>query len=178
MSVEDACHQNDKRGLMQIRELESNDYAGFSSLMRQFFAYAGDDPASDGDLVNLFAKVLDPQINFCWLGAFDDTELIGILSLTFGESSYRTAPFAWCDDFFVDPEHQRRGVGSQLLAEASRVAMARGCSNILLGVGAKEDGAARFYQANGFKDMQCRLMTLPLRAIPTESEKLGPPDGA
>ena len=110
----------------------------------------------------LFAKALDPAVNLWFYGAFAEGRLVGLVSLTFAESSYKVAPFAWCDDLYVEADHRKQGVASSLMRKAQAVATARGCSNILLGAGEDEGGALRFYAALGFRDMKNRLLTLPL----------------
>jgi len=45
-------------------------------------------------------------------------------------SSFHTAPMLWLEDLYVVPEWRGRGDGRALLAELSRLALARGCRGL------------------------------------------------
>ncbi len=147
---------------MEIRTLQAEDRAGFRAIMRGFYGHAGNVVPGNEEIDRLFDIALAPDRNLVFIVASVPGGLAGIVSLTFGESSYKVSPFAWCDDLYVDPAHRRTGLGTRLLEEAVRVAAERNCSNILLGVGEDEADARRFYEANGYRDMSCRLLTRPL----------------
>ncbi len=147
---------------MIVRTLTSSDFAAFAALQASFCAYAGEAPQPEDEARRLFDAALDPDKNLHFIVAEKDGTLVGMLSLTIGQSSYKISPFAWCDDFFVSEEYRRLGVGRALMAQAQLVATNSGCSNILVGVGNQERQSLAFYARRGFVDMQCRLLTLPL----------------
>lgn len=140
---------------MDVREIQAGDKEGFISILKESGFVEG---YSDESI----ERFLDSDRNIVYIGAFVDGEIVGIVSLTFGSSSYKLSPFAWCDDLYVKKSHRRMGIGRELLIKAGEIARTRNCSNILLGVGENEQEAIAFYKKAGFKDMKCRLMTLPL----------------
>jgi ribosomal protein S18 acetylase RimI-like enzyme len=146
-----------------VRKLAAADYAGFLALMKRFYVYSGDKEPDLEQVRPLFRRALDPGVNYLVLVAAAGAELVGMLSLTFGESSYKAAPFAWCDDFYVDEKLRVQGIGKILTRAAMAAAKKRRCSNILCGAGQDETAALKFYERAGFKDMRCKLLTLPLK---------------
>ena len=114
------------------------------------------------DLQRLFAKAIDPAKNYFVFTAHESDAMVGMLSLTFGESSYQARPFAYGDDLFVDENQRGRGVAKRLVQEAATLARERGCSCIMLGVGEDEEGAQAFYKRNGFINLKNTLYSLPL----------------
>ena len=56
----------------------------------------------------------------------------------------------------VSPEHQRRGIGSRLLAESVSRATAAGATRLLLEVSADNDDAAAFYDHWGLTEIDRR----------------------
>ncbi len=50
----------------------------------------------------------------------------------------------------VDPDHQRRGLGSLLLADLLAIAVAAGAGEVVLEVRATDRGAQRLYERHGF----------------------------
>jgi len=147
---------------MEVREIGQDDFEGFKKLMKLFFSYAGESNTSEKEIKDIFKMAIAPNVNLIYLGAYDQGRLTGLLSLTFGHSSYKAAPFAWCDDLIVDPDYRRRGVGKALMQKAVEMAKDKQCSNLLLGVGNNDSKARDFYASFGYKDMNCRLMTYPL----------------
>ena len=149
-----------------IRMLHVEDAAAFAESMKQFMAGAGDDPPTERELQTLFERALRPESNLVYIVAACDVGLVGMLSLTFGESSYKLAPFAWGDDFYVDERHRRAGIGRRLIERAVEIAAERGCSNVLVGVGRDESDAQAFYAATGFVDLRCNLLSHQIDAPP------------
>ncbi len=157
------------RQAVEIRPLRPDDRDGFVRLMTQFYEHAGNDVPPRGDIERLFHKAVDPHTNLSYLLACVGERAVGLLSLTFGESSYKVAPFAWCDDFYVEEEHRRLGVGARLVQAAALAAAEQGCSNILLGIGREEPSAQDFYGKNGFIDLNCKLLSLPIDRQPAQN---------
>jgi GNAT superfamily N-acetyltransferase len=147
---------------MIIRDLNLNDSDEFYRIISLFYTYAGNDIPSETDIERLLNESVDQDRNMVFFGAFEGEKLVGIISMTFAESSYRVSPFAWCDDFYVEKDFRGRGVGTKLLEAASEIAKEKECSNILVGAGEKDDEALRFYESHGFIDLKCRLLSLPL----------------
>jgi ribosomal protein S18 acetylase RimI-like enzyme len=138
---------------MQIREIQFGDKEEFIKIMKES-GYV------DGYSDESIERFVEKDQNIVYIGAFVEGEIVGIVSLTFGNSSYKLSPFAWCDDVYVKNSHRKMGIGRQLLKKAEEISRAKNCSNILLGVGEDEQEAIAFYRKVGFKDMKCRLMTL------------------
>ena len=147
---------------IKIREMKPQDITEFGRIMQKFYAYAGNEQTSENELNTLFKKALNKIQNYTIIGAFQDEKMIGLISMTFAESSYKISPFCWCDDFFIEDQFRGKGIGKNLIEEVRKMAMKKNCSNILVGVGEAEEDAKKFYKKIGFFDMKCRLLTLPL----------------
>ena len=63
----------------------------------------------------------------------------------------------------TDPNAQRKGVASALLAELVSLAIAKGCSQILLEVASRNHAARSFYDARGFARIGTRPAYYTLR---------------
>ncbi|MCK5074140.1 MAG: GNAT family N-acetyltransferase [Bacteriovoracaceae bacterium] len=146
----------------QVRNLIIDDSNSFINLMNKFYEYSGGKQETEQSIMPLFEKALNPTANLHFLVAVQDSNLIGMISLTFAESSYKVSPFAYGDDFYVVDEKRGAGVGNALIEGAKKEAIKHNCSNILVGVGNDESDAISFYKKNKFFDMECKLMTLPL----------------
>ena len=56
----------------------------------------------------------------------------------------------WINYLAVDPDHQQRGLGRQLMSEAERLLRAEGCPKINLQVRKTNTAAVEFYRRIGF----------------------------
>jgi ribosomal protein S18 acetylase RimI-like enzyme len=140
---------------MRIAEINDETMSRFKAILIESGFVAG---AREDDVLSFLGN----RDNLVYMGAFVGEEIAGIVSLTFGRSSYRLSPFAWCDDLYVRESYRRMGVGRRLVEKAVEIAREKECSNILLGVGQDREHVLSFYEALGFKDMKCNLMTLVL----------------
>jgi len=66
-------------------------------------------------------------------------------------SSFSTAPMMWLEDLYVVPERRGQGDGRALLAEVSRLALARGCRRLGWIVLEWNAPSIRFYEGLGAK---------------------------
>ena len=64
-------------------------------------------------------------------------------------SSFSTAPMLWLEDLYVVPERRGHGDGRALLAELSRLALARGCRRLGWIVLEWNAPSIRFYESLG-----------------------------
>ena len=91
-----------------------------------------------------------------------DGAVVGHLVLTFE----RMAPYIRDDmrdhalvaDLFVRAALRGQGIGTALLAEAERLAIARGMKRILLGVVHGNTGAERAYRRQGYRDYALEMI--------------------
>lgn len=150
---------------LEVRSPGPHEYVPFRRLFVAFYEHAGNEIPPEHDLRRLFEKALDPTVNYEVLAAFADGAMVGMVSLTFGESSYRVAPFAWCDDFYVDEDRRSQGVGRVLLAAAQEMASSRRCACVLVGVATRDERALAFYQREGFRDLGCSLLSLDTQRL-------------
>lgn len=86
---------------------------------------------------------------FMGLVAEDQGEVIGYLLYHFGYDSDRAARLLYIADLFVAHAARRGGVGTALLAEASRMARAAGAEALIWSVYQHNAAATRFYEACG-----------------------------
>jgi ribosomal protein S18 acetylase RimI-like enzyme len=91
-------------------------------------------------------------------------EVIGfvcVVASAKGDAPDDPEPFAWIQDIFVRPAHQRRGVATRLMAEAESFAKHRGACRVRLGVLDRNEGARALYRELGFRGY-VRVLTKPL----------------
>lgn len=64
----------------------------------------------------------------------------------------------YCEELFVTPDHQRKGIGGWLFDAATRITSAKGYHRRVLRTSLKAEGLKRFYASRGYRAvayMQC-----------------------
>lgn len=89
--------------------------------------------------------------------AFEDDTPAGLLIAFQGFSTFQASPLLNIHDLIVHPDYRGHGLGRQLLQEAERQALDRGCSQITLEVRSDNAAAQRLYQSEGFTDCLPRM---------------------
>jgi ribosomal protein S18 acetylase RimI-like enzyme len=79
--------------------------------------------------------------------------LAGLCLYSIVYSTWRGAPGLFVIDLYVDPRWRREGLGARLLQAAGKLGHAAGCRFIRLDVDAGNEGAMRFYERLGFREM-------------------------
>lgn len=127
--------------------------------------YRIDPPLDDPALNDLFARAWSDHVprqfasvlahSLGVVCAFDSTRLVGLVNLATdgGEHAFLLDPT-------VDPDHRRRGIGTELVRRAADLARERGCKWLHVDY---EAALTAFYHAAGFRDSAAGVMRLDNR---------------
>lgn len=89
-----------------------------------------------------------------WI-ALDDNKVIGyIAGSVAGKPSYATKSLAELDNFYIEEEYRRQGIGKRLVQELKNYCMSKGIEEIKVTASAKNANAREFYKSNGFEDFE------------------------
>lgn len=97
--------------------------------------------------------IAEPQLGqiFCAVSSQEvGATVIGMCSLLWSESTALGGLVAMLEDMVVNPAHQSKGVGSALLAAATKFAKGLGCKRITLLSDSHNQGAHALYRSHGF----------------------------
>ena len=140
---------------MQIRELGPADAHTFQTLRLEALrerpsAFASSYEEEHDIPIAVVAERLIPKPDRCVLGAWLDSDLVGMLGLR-REGQRKLAHKAFIWGMYVALSARRRGIGRQLIVHAlSRAASMPGLRQINLGVNAANAEAIALYEAAGF----------------------------
>ena len=149
-----------------LRQATREDSADLTRLVGAFYAHFGY-PYSEAEKGRLLAQVLDtPSLGSLWLVLSHDGEAVGYLFLSHYFSLEFGGRTAFVDEFFIDPAHRGRGLGSRALAEAIAAARSAGITAVQLEAERLNTRAAALYLRHGFVDHDRRLLTKVVGAGP------------
>ena len=141
---------------MQIRILVSDDAADFQDLRLRGlvdcpYAFTSSYDEECDLPIEEVAERLAPTEKSMVLGAYDESELVGLIGLV-RERHQKLAHKAFLWGMYVVPQHRRRGIGQELVAEAIKYARRMdGLRQIYLGVNASNEAALDLYRTMNFE---------------------------
>src|SRR5215470_16061923 len=144
-----------------IRSARPADGAAFITLVRglaEFEQLPGPDDAAARRLLD---GAFGARPHFELLVAEVGGRVQGYALFFEGFSTFLAGPTLWLEDLFVDPAVRGRGIGTELMREVARVAVARGSARLEWNVLDWNEGAQRFYESLGARLLRewygCRL---------------------
>jgi len=131
---------------MEIVDLTKKDLSVLDELFRQFW-----DESSAVDNMAVMFERLSENPDYLLLAAKQDDMLVGfcmgiICQTLYGDCS----PFMVIEDFIVDKEHRRTGIGAALMSAAEQHAIRRGCSQVIFVTENDRKDAHSFYEFQGY----------------------------
>lgn len=88
--------------------------------------------------------------------AVNDNKVIGYLAGSIDEEkpSYVIKLLAELNNFYIEEEYRRQGIGKKLVEEFKNYCINKGIEEMKVTASAKNMNARRFYQNNGFEDFE------------------------
>jgi GNAT superfamily N-acetyltransferase len=112
--------------------------------------------------INEFTSV--PISGDVWFICADDKRIGYVVSVS-GFSFELGGRVVFIDEFYIEPSHQRQGVGRQTLDFVARDAVTRGWVAIFLEASDSESHLNAFYEKSGFRRRDYRLYCKTLQAV-------------
>ena len=127
-------------------DLTKKDLSALAELFRQFW----DESSAIENMAVMFER-LSNDPNYVLLAAKQDDMLVGfcmgiVCQTLYGDCS----PFMVIEDFIIDKEHRRTGIGTALMPAAEQHAIRRSCSQVIFVTENNRMGAHRFYASQGY----------------------------
>lgn len=98
-----------------------------------------------------FQKVIGSRNNFA-LVAEEDSKLVGLITASSRLVIRYPVPIMEVDEFYVDPDYQRHGIGGKLIQEIEKIALENNIKRIYIESGHKYTLGHKFYEKNGYKN--------------------------
>ncbi len=131
---------------MIIRKMIDKDIDELPGLYRQFWG----EESSIEKMRDTFNK-LKTNPDYIFLSAVVDNQLVGtVLGIICRELYGECKPFMVIEDFIVDENFRRMGIGRKLMNEIEKIAQKNNCVNIILVTERDRVEAISFYEAVGF----------------------------
>jgi ribosomal protein S18 acetylase RimI-like enzyme len=137
---------------MIIRQMMKEDIKQLSCLYEQFW----NEKSDPNKMYSVFQKIRNNP-DYIILNALDNNQLVGsILGIICKELYGNCNPFMVIEDFVVDINHRRQGIGKSLFNEMEKKAVENECCPIILVTEIEREDAQGFYESVGFQKNKFR----------------------
>ncbi len=140
---------------MQFRDANEIDFEAFLPLLQQLWP-ALNITGIDADIhiikkiKEIFHRLLEnPDAKV--ILAETDSQIIGLIDLTFRETLFYRGQVMIIEDLIIDKNYRRRGIGTQLVQLAEEIARQRDCHSIELNSDLYRKETHRFWEALGYE---------------------------
>jgi GNAT superfamily N-acetyltransferase len=135
-----------------IRPATVEDWPQVASLLVELGRDVSPSAVANPSYVILFGGHLGQRESRTFVAEEPGGRLLGFLDLEFRQRLGHPRPQAWINDLVVTEPARGQGVGGALLAEAERLALARGCFRMSLETSGWREATHRFYAGQGWTD--------------------------
>lgn len=158
---------------IEIREAGPGDAADIHRLVVALCEYEKEDPATT--VVSTVSSIREqlqlPKPPFRCLLAHVNGQVVGFALFFFNYSTWRGRPGLYLEDLFVDVDHRKQGIGTQLLVQLARIARDKECPRMEWMVLDWNTPAIEFYRTLGAQLMEgwttCRLNSDAIERLAT-----------
>ncbi len=137
---------------IRIRPSTPQDLEPMVSMVEQYWRFESLDGFDRTAIGTLLRRVMDdPRLGQGWLATVDGAPAGYLLAVYVFSLEFKGLT-AEIDELFVAPEYRNLGLGAGLLSVAEAEFRARGCTNVFLQLGRRNDSAREFYRRHGFTE--------------------------
>jgi ribosomal protein S18 acetylase RimI-like enzyme len=136
----------------EIRPARPEDIGVLLPMIERYWRFENIEGFDVGRMRGLVTRVLeDESLGRVWIATVYG-EPAGYLLAVYVFSLEFQGLTAEIDEFFIEPQHRKLGLGAGMLGAAEEQFRAEGCTNVSLQIGRSNEAARRFYRGHGFDD--------------------------
>lgn len=133
---------------MMIREMNANDFNGLSELYTHLH---GNKSIEYNDKnINIFEEILTDKNHHIIVAEEDGKIVSSCVCVIIPNLTHHQQPYAFIENVVTDKKYRGRGLASQCLDYAKKIAMESHCYKMMLLTGSKKRSTHRFYRKNGY----------------------------
>lgn len=133
---------------MMIREINENDFQGLSELYTHLH---NNKPIENNDKnIALFRQILADENHHIIVAEEDGKIVSSCVCIIVPNLTHNQQPYALIENVVTDKNYRKRGLASQCLNYANKIAVENNCYKLMLLTGSKKRATHRFYRNNGY----------------------------
>jgi ribosomal protein S18 acetylase RimI-like enzyme len=134
----------------EIRPARSEDIDVLLPMIEQYWRFENIEGFDNSRMRKIVSRLLeDASLGRIWIATVYG-EPAGYLLAVYVFSLEHQGLTAEIDEFFIQPQQRKLGLGTRMLGAAEEQFRAEGCTNVSLQIGRSNEAARRFYRGHGF----------------------------
>lgn len=131
-----------------IREIKDTDFNGLMELYMQLH----DNPMPDKspEIMKLWRRILDDQDHHIIVAEEDGKIVSSCVCVTIPNLTHNQQPYAFVENVITDEKYRKRGLATECLNYAKKIAERENCYKIMLLTGSKKESTLEFYRQAGY----------------------------
>ena len=131
-----------------IREIEEKDLDGLFRLYTQL--HNNQIPEKNPEITALWKNILNDKNHHIIVGEENGEIISSCVCVIIPNLTHNQRPYALIENVITDRNHRKKGLASQCLDFACKIAKNENCYKIMLLTGSKEESTLNFYRCAGF----------------------------
>ena len=131
-----------------IREIKATD---FDSLM-ELYMQLHDNPMPDKtpEIMELWKRILEDKDHHIIVAEEDGRIVSSCVCVIISNLTHNQQPYAFVENVITDEKHRKRGLATECLKYAKKIAQNENCYKIMLLTGSKNESTLDFYRQAGY----------------------------
>lgn len=135
-----------------IREINEQDFQGLSELYTHL--HNNKPIESSKENIALFREILADKNHHIVAAEKDGKIVSSCVCVIVPNLTHNQRPYALIENVVTDKAYRKRGLASECLAYAKKLAVDNNCYKIMLLTGSKKRSTHRFYRKNGYNSFE------------------------
>lgn len=131
-----------------IRQIQKSDLQSLLKLYEQL--HNSKVIITKNELDTLWQKILDDKNHHIIVAQQDDKIVSSCVCVIVPNLTHNQQPYALIENVVTDFAYRKKGLATQCLEEAKKIAQKENCYKIMLLTGSKEESTLNFYKKAGF----------------------------
>ena len=131
-----------------IREIKDTDFNGLMELYMQLH----DNPMPDktSELMELWKRILDDKDHHIIVAEEDGKIVSSCVCVIIPNLTHNQQPYAFVENVITDEKNRKRGLATECLNYAKKIAQSENCYKMMLLTGSKKESTLAFYRQAGY----------------------------
>ncbi len=133
------------------REITRDDFDGLMRLYTQL--HSNPIPEKTPEIISLWNKIVDDKDHHIIVAEADGKIVSSCVCVIVPNLTHNQQPYALIENVVTDAEYRKRGLASQCLDLARKIARKENCYKLMLLTGAKDEATLNFYRRAGYNSI-------------------------
>lgn len=131
-----------------IREIQHSDFKGLMELYMQL--HDNQMPESTPEILELWNRIVEDKDHHIIVAEIDGRIVSSCVCVIIPNLTHNQQPYAFVENVITDEKYRKKGLATECLNYAKRIAEKENCYKLMLLTGSKKESTLNFYRQAGY----------------------------